>query len=135
MCYYVNTSYIWNQPHLFIPWFSNVKCTKFLFSYVLYWNLKEKHHVSRNINGKKRKVYIWSQCYYYFDLPKIRVGQARTTKTLVVFALSSTNRNHLKPNKNHRKLLAPTEPSTHLIVQRVTKFYLLFLLLTWNIIS
>ena len=23
---------------------------------------------------------MWNQYYYYFDLPKIRVGQARTTK-------------------------------------------------------
>ena len=29
---------------------------------------------------KKRNVYIGNQYYYYFGLPKIRVGRARTTK-------------------------------------------------------
>ena len=28
-----------------------------------------------------------SQYYYYFDLPKIRVGRVRTTKKYVAFAL------------------------------------------------
>ena len=44
----------------------------FCFSYTL---LQPK----RNIKGKKKNVYIRNQ-YYYFDLPKIRIGQARTTK-------------------------------------------------------
>ena len=123
------------KPTTSIPWFNNVKCIKFLFSYVLYCNIKEKHHVSRNINSKKRKIYMWNQCYCYSDLPKIRVGRACTTKNLVAFALSSTNRNHPKPRKNHPKLLVPTEPSTHAIAQRATKFYLVFLLLTLNMIS
>ena len=29
---------------------------------------------------------MWNQ-YYYFDLPKIRVGRARATKEIVAFAL------------------------------------------------
>ena len=44
----------------------------FRFSYTL---LQPK----RKINGKKKNVYMRKQ-YYYFDLPKIRVGRARTTK-------------------------------------------------------
>ena len=29
--------------------------------------------------AKKGNIYMWNQ-YYYFDLPKVRVGRARTTK-------------------------------------------------------
>ena len=55
MCYYVNTRYIWNRPHLFPLWFNDVKCTKFLFFYVFCCNLKEKDHIRRNIISKKKK--------------------------------------------------------------------------------
>ena len=49
------------------------------FLCILYGNLKEKDHIKRNINSKKRDVYIGNQYYYYyFRLPKIRVGRART---------------------------------------------------------
>ena len=49
------------------------------FLCILYGNLKEKDHIKRNINSKKRVVYIGNQYYYYyFRLPKIRVGRART---------------------------------------------------------
>ena len=51
----------------------------FVFFYVFYCNLKEKYHIKRNVDSKKRNVYTENQ-YYYFDLPKIRVGQARATK-------------------------------------------------------
>ena len=51
----------------------------FCFFYVFYCNLKEKYHIKRNVDSKKRNVYTENQ-YYYFDLPKIRVGQARATK-------------------------------------------------------
>ena len=50
----------------------------FVFFYVFYCNLKEKY-IKRNVDSKKRNVYTENQ-YYYFDLPKIRVGQARATK-------------------------------------------------------
>ena len=53
---------------------------KFWFFYVFYCNLKEKNHIRRIINGKKGNIYMWNQYCYYFDLPKFRVGQARTTK-------------------------------------------------------
>ena len=66
MCHHVNKSYIWNLPHLFTLWFNNVKFTKFLFSYVLYCKLKE--------------ISMWNQYYHFFDLSKIRVGWALTTK-------------------------------------------------------
>ena len=40
-------------------------------------------HIRRNINGKKKNIYMWNQYYYYyFDLPKIRVGCARTKKKI-----------------------------------------------------
>ena len=47
--------------------------------YVFNRYLKEKDHVKRNINSKKRDVYIGNQ-YYYFGLPKVRVVRARATK-------------------------------------------------------
>ena len=72
--------------------FNNIKCTKFLFFlYIFYRNLKEQDHIKRNINSKKRKVYIGNQYYYYyyyFDLPKIRVGRSNTTKKLSCLCLS-----------------------------------------------
>ena len=61
MCYYLNTSYIWNRPHLFTTKFNNIKCIKFLFFYVFYRNLKENNHIKRNINSKKIHVYIGNQ--------------------------------------------------------------------------
>ena len=53
-----------NRPHLFTSRFNNIKCTKFLFFmylilfYVSYSHLKEKGHIKRNINSKKRNFYI-----------------------------------------------------------------------------
>ena len=52
--------------------------------YSLYCNLKVKDHIRRIINSKKKK-YLYE--YYCFDLPKIWVGHARTTKNSVTFAL------------------------------------------------
>ena len=46
---------------------------------VFYCNLKEKDQIRRIINSKKRNIYMRNQ-YYYFDLTRIRVGQAHTTK-------------------------------------------------------
>ena len=43
---------------------------------IFYCDLKEKYNIGRNINSKKRNLYARSQ-YYYFDLPKIRVGRGR----------------------------------------------------------
>ena len=43
-----------------------------------YYDLKEKYHIRRKINCE-RTVCLWNQ-YYYFDLPKIRVCWACTTK-------------------------------------------------------
>ena len=43
-------------------------------------NLKEKGKIIGNTNSKKINIYVGNQYYYYFGLPKIRVGQARTTK-------------------------------------------------------
>ena len=64
------------KPTTPILWFNNVKCTTFLFSYVLNCNQKEKDCIRRNINIKKRNIYAWNQCHcYYSDLTKIRVGQ------------------------------------------------------------
>ena len=53
----------------------------FCFFMLFYCNLKEKDHIRRIIKSKNRNIYKWNQYYYYFDLPKIRVGRARTTKT------------------------------------------------------
>ena len=50
----------------------------YFFFYVFYCNLKEKY-IKRNVDSKKRNICTGNQ-YYYFDLPKIRVGQACTTK-------------------------------------------------------
>ena len=56
------------------------------FCYVFYCNLKEKAHIRRSINSKKKNVCMRNHSYY-FDLPKIRVDRARTTKNCVAFAL------------------------------------------------
>ena len=48
--------------------------------YVFFCNLKENDHIRRNENSKKRNVYLGNQYYYYFDLPKVRVGRACTTE-------------------------------------------------------
>ena len=51
--------------------------TTFLFDI---FELKEKDHIRRKIHSEK-SVYMRNKCYYYyFDLAKIRVGWARTTK-------------------------------------------------------
>ena len=50
----------------------------FFFFFVFYCNLKEKY-IKRNVDSKKRNVYTGNQ-YYYFDLLKIRVGQALQQK-------------------------------------------------------
>ena len=54
MCYYDNTNYIWNRPHLLTLWFNNVICTIFYFN-VFYCNLKEKDHIRRIISSTKSK--------------------------------------------------------------------------------
>ena len=48
------------------------KCTKFFAFYVFYCNLKEKDHIKKNINRKKRNAYIGNQYYYYLGLPNQR---------------------------------------------------------------
>ena len=56
------------------------KALNFCF-YISYCNLKEKERIKRNINSKKKHVYIANQYYYYFRLPRIRVGiRVGTTK-------------------------------------------------------
>ena len=44
-----------------------------------FFKLKEKDLTRRKINSKKI-VYMRNQCFNHFDLPKIRVTRARTTK-------------------------------------------------------
>ena len=51
----MSTQVTYETYHIYL---CRVKCTKFLFSYVLYCNLKEKDHVRRNIISKKRKIYM-----------------------------------------------------------------------------
>ena len=48
--------------------------------YVFYCYLKEKDYVKRNIDSKKRNVYIGNQYSCYSGLPKIRVGRALKAK-------------------------------------------------------
>ena len=48
--------------------------------YLFYCNRNEKDHIRRKINRKNQNIDAWNQYYYYFDLPKIRVGQFCTTK-------------------------------------------------------
>ena len=75
MCYYVNTSYIWTN-HISVLCHSIMSSAiDFCFLRIFYIILKEKYHIRRNKIVKKRKVCIWTQ-YYYFHLPKIRVGRA-----------------------------------------------------------
>ena len=51
----------------------------FCFWYVL--SKRKKSHVKGNTNSKKRNVFVEMKIqYYYFGLPKIRVGPAHTTK-------------------------------------------------------
>ena len=50
----------------------------FYFWCILLWS--KKIYIRRNINLKKGEVCMWNQYYYCFDLPKIRVGRAHTTK-------------------------------------------------------
>ena len=54
--------------------------SKLLFFYVFCCNPKEKGQITRNINIKKGNLYIGNQYYYYFGLPKIRIGWVHTTK-------------------------------------------------------
>ena len=64
--------------------FNNINCTNFLFFQYFYHILKEKGHIKRNINRKKRNVYVGNQYYYYYyyylGLLKIRFGGTCTTK-------------------------------------------------------
>ena len=39
--------------------------------YIFYCKLKEKYHIRRNKNNKKRNVYMWNQ-YHYFYLIKLQ---------------------------------------------------------------
>ena len=48
--------------------------------YLFCCSLKEKDSIRGKINSKKKNAHMWNQYYYYFDLPKIGVGQACTTK-------------------------------------------------------
>ena len=57
-------------------------------------NLFFIYHIRNIINNKKRNFYMGNH-YYYFDLPKIRVGRARTTKNKVAFALYESLKNCL----------------------------------------
>ena len=59
----------------------------FCFLSILLHPKRKRYYIRRKINSKEKNVYIWNQ-YYYFDLPKIGVGRARTTKNQVAFALS-----------------------------------------------
>ena len=52
----------------------------FLFNY---FELKKKTYQKKN--KQKKNVYMSNQCYYYVDLPKIKVGQAHTIKNYVAF--------------------------------------------------
>ena len=52
----------------------------------IYFVATEKKKIRRSINSNNKNIYAWNQHYYYFDLPKIRVGQARTTKNQVALA-------------------------------------------------
>ena len=61
------TSYIWNRPHMY-------SVIQQLFFYVFHCDLKEKY-IRRNTKFQKRKVCMWNQYFYYFDLSKIRVGR------------------------------------------------------------
>ena len=45
--------YVSKRPHFFAPWFNAAKCTKFYF-YLFYCNRKEKDHIKRKINSKKK---------------------------------------------------------------------------------
>ena len=47
---------------------------KIFVFYIFYRNLKEKDHIKRNINSKKKK------CFCRKSVSKIRVGWALTTK-------------------------------------------------------
>ena len=61
MFYNLNTSYIWNRPHLFTTSSTISSALNFCFFYVFYRNLKENDHIKRNINSKKIQVYIGNQ--------------------------------------------------------------------------
>ena len=76
MCYCVNTRHIWNRPYLFTPWFNNVICDKYLFLCILLQSNRKRSY--QEIWAVKINVYVRNP--YYFDLPKIRVDRARTTK-------------------------------------------------------
>ena len=78
----------------------HIKCRTLLFSYVLYCNQKEKDCIRRNINIKKRNIYVWNQCHcYYSDLTKIRVGQ-----TLQKIKLPFPNSKLKLPRKLQKKI-------------------------------
>ena len=35
--------------------------------------MKNKSQITRNINSKKRNIYMGNQYYYYFGLPNMRI--------------------------------------------------------------
>ena len=75
--------YIWKRPCLFILWYIGVKYCKFFAFYLFYFNRKEKGNISRKTDRMKN-YHLWNQYYSYFDLAKIRIGQAHTTKNIVL---------------------------------------------------
>ena len=72
---------------ILMVWFNDVKWTKFLF--FINFIATQKDHIRRKLNNNNKKNYMWNQ-YHYFDLQKIRLGQACTTKKLSCLCLMTT---------------------------------------------
>ena len=66
--------------HISLLWDSTMSSALSFCFYLFYCNGKKEIILDEKINSKKMDIYLWNQYYYYFDLPKIRVGRARITK-------------------------------------------------------
>ena len=80
-CAIMSTQVTYEIDHVSLLHDSTISSALNFCFYVFCCNPKEKGDITRNINSKKRNLYIGNQYYYYyFGLPKIRVGQAHATK-------------------------------------------------------
>ena len=67
-----------DKKNLCYVWFAK-KNERFVIFCLTFSNQKKIHQIKRKIHSKKN-FYMTNQYYYYFDLPKIIVSWAHTTK-------------------------------------------------------
>ena len=72
-CAIMSAQVTYEVDYISLLWDSAISSALNFCFYVLYRDLKENDHIKRNENSEKRNIYVRNQ-YYYFGLPKIRVG-------------------------------------------------------------